>query len=534
MEAAAPPPDDASPAGPEAVLATFERLVASKVPLVVETEDGIESDALATALEPARGRVVVDIPRAPLRGLDADDEVDLFFILGGVRWVTRTAVHHHSENRTRFSLLLPGTVEPADRRREPRVCLDPSDRIWARLVPGEPGHLSLRGRLANLSEGGCRVAVEEALDTRDGQSLDPQALGLQQGQVVDLLEIEGLRPELLDTQARIMDLMEGPLGPVLGLRFKYLRAEDRGFLRSFVAARAAMPPPHPVLPVAPRTPETEGEEARRDRTGSLLRLKKRLRTLLLAMPPGPERDRVERFLRQEGYEHMILAATLAEVTEALRSGPVHLAYVDGGVQEMGGPDLATFLHFARDEQACPVLLVAPGLAEAVPGVARHLPARVLGPPLAEALEDLLGLRPPSSAPAQPGASPDARLKRFKTLAILMPEGPERSEFLAFLGREGFTRVHPAGTVMEWARLLRGSTPDLCFIDWPGPGAMELDLLHFLAAFPFAAPPRLVMAQEQVTSQMAREATRLGVARLLLKPYAQDAAFVKGLLEVLAD
>lgn len=138
---------------------------------------------------------------------------------------------------------------------------------------------------------------------------------------------------------------------------------------------------------------------------------------------------------------------------------------------------------------------------------------------------------PDPRPAPPSASPaQQRAKRFKTLALVMPETPARDRLHAYLSAQGFTRVMPAGTMAELAALTRRMPPDVFLVDWPdGPGS-ELDIVLFLGNHPFASPPRTILACTHATTQLAREANRLGVSQLLVKPYSLDGALVELLLQ----
>jgi CheY-like chemotaxis protein len=128
------------------------------------------------------------------------------------------------------------------------------------------------------------------------------------------------------------------------------------------------------------------------------------------------------------------------------------------------------------------------------------------------------------AKAQPSAD-DMRLRRFKTLALVMPPGAEREVLITFLVDQGFTRVLPAGTLAEMASMMRKSPPDALLVDWPDASTSELDIILFLGNHPFPAPPRIILACVHATTQLAREANRLGVTQLLVKPYTLDDALI---------
>jgi hypothetical protein len=112
----------------------------------------------------------------------------------------------------------------------------------------------------------------------------------------------------------------------------------------------------------------------------------------------------------------------------------------------------------------------------------------------------------------------------------MPPGPEREAIHTFLATQGFTRVLPAGTLAELAVLTRKSPPDAFLVDWPGVTESELDIALFLGKHPFPAPPRIIQACVNATTQLAREANRLGVSHLLVKPYPLDGSLVELILQ----
>jgi DNA-binding NarL/FixJ family response regulator len=131
------------------------------------------------------------------------------------------------------------------------------------------------------------------------------------------------------------------------------------------------------------------------------------------------------------------------------------------------------------------------------------------------------------------AQADQRLKRFKTLALVMSPGRDREAVQTYLATQGFTRVLPAGTLAELAVMTRKSPPDVFLVDWGDATMPELDIALFLGNHPFPAIPRIILACSHATTQLTREANRLGVAHLLVKPYPLDTALVGLLLQQLS-
>jgi CheY-like chemotaxis protein len=401
------PPADALTAEEwrERVRACFESLRQQGVPLVVETLDGVQTEGRIESLDEAKGRVVLSLPEVPSAGMEADDEVLLFFSMSGSRWLGRARVHYHNDRRNRFTLILPRRLEPGDRRREARVLLDTTENVKATFRASGAEHIQVTGRLSNLSEGGFRLAVESARDEEDGRTLDPGDVPIEEEQFLEAIWITGLREAPVVTQGVVMEVDPQPLGPILGVRFRAILKPEREFLRAFILARAEAAPaavPEPgALPPPPDVPDEP--------------------------PPAPE---------------------------------------------------------------------------------------------------------PSAEPGAHPGSVSQRVKRFRTLALVMPPGPERETLKAYLASQGFTRVLPAGTLAELAGLTRRSPADVYLVDWSDPSAPELDIVHFLGHHPFPAPPRIILACANTTTQLAREANRLGVTHLLVKPYALDGALVELLLHQL--
>jgi hypothetical protein len=397
--------DDLSPEGwKERVRDCFEVLRSRQEALAVETMDGVQMEGRIESLDDTKGRMVLSIPRATSAGLSADDEVRLLFSMHESRWVGRAKVHYHNDRRNRFTLILPNRLDPSDRRREQRVFLDTAENIKATFRPAGFEGVEVTGRLSNLSESGFRMAVETALDIDRRRPLDPGDVPLEENQILEAMRISGLRETLVEAEGIALEVDPQPLGPILGVRFRFIAPEDREFLRSVVSARAQTAPP--VIP----SPRFEPAQATTDPETIPFRL------------PEPE--------------------------------------------------------------------------------------------------------------ASPNHAPQAelRLKRFRTLALVMPQGPEQEAIRNFLATQGFTRVLPAGTLSELAVLARKSPPDVFFVDWPGTIDSELDIALFLGNHPFPAPPRIIMACTHATTQLAREANRLGVSQLLVKPYPLDDTLVELILQ----
>lgn len=269
------------------------------------------------------------------------------------------------------------------------------------------------------------------------------------------------------------------------------------------------------------------------RAQALLRIKKRGRTLVVAMRAGMVRDAVVAFLEKDGYGKVLTVETMEQWLELASSKHVDLVFIDGGVKEMQNLELANFLHQGRGHQSFAIVISLAGgsrLSEEEvqqAGINQLLPKPyTLDASLSLVLEVALDIRPVETsvpAPPIPGEL------RQRPIALAMVPGPNRDALQAFLLGQGFGRVVPAGTLGELIRTLHSPSLGLVFVDWEETSPTGLEIAAFLAAH---APDRrfaLALAAPQPHGRLAVEAMELGVARLITKPYELKGPLVEALL-----
>ncbi len=269
------------------------------------------------------------------------------------------------------------------------------------------------------------------------------------------------------------------------------------------------------------------------RAQALLRIKKRGRTLVVAMRPGMVRDAVVAFFEKDGYGKVLTVETLAQWLELAASKHVDLVFIDGGVKEMQNLELANFLHQGRGHQSFAIVLALANVDQVSEtevkqaGINQLLPKPyTLDAGLALAIEVALDIRPTEISPP---ATPIPGELRQRPIALAMVPGPNRDALQAFLLGQGFARVLPAGTLGELIRTLHSPSLGLVFVDWEETSPTGLEVAAFLAAH---APDRrfaLALAAAQPHGPLAVEAMELGVARLVTKPYELKGPLVEALL-----
>lgn len=509
------------------------RLLQERQSLTVETPGGVEMDAWVEAMDHPRHRLTLRL-RHPSPPISPGDALRMAFTFAGQRWMATAQLHHYPDRSTYVSSL-PRRFEAADRRTHARWAVPPpGGRVEVRVSLGEG--LVFRGPLESLCEGGLSLRVEELLGA-EGPVPWREGL-LQEGhafEAVLLRELEGL-PDL-EAEGRLAWAGELNGGLRLGLRLRGLTESSRESLRAFLAPR--LQPLPEALPPAPSSglaqPEGDGPPAP-DRSQALLRLKKRGRTVVVAMKPGLVREAVVDFMVKDGFGKVFTVDTLGQWLELSATKNVDLVFIDGGVKELHDLELASFLHQSRGHQAFAIVLAIStlgtslGLLTKKAGV-NHLLSKpyTLDVSLTQALELALDLRTQEGPP--PVASHQGLLKR-KPLALAMPPSPEREALQAFLLGEGFARVLPAGTLGELIRTLHSPTLGLIFVDWEEPSLSGLEVASFLAGRSEDARFALVLACTQAGPRLIREATELGVAKVILKPYELKGPLVETLLKAL--
>lgn len=517
------------------VMAYFELLKGWQVPIIVETEGGVEAEGLVDVVDSARMRLTLTIRNAPAAGLGPNDTVKLYFGMEDARWMGSAIILHHRDNRRSFVMTFPKRLEPKDRRVVPRV--RHLEGLSTLIRPEEFGGISYQGSILDLSEGGLQMRVEKSSGT-----LSEVEGELGEGQDLALVRVSGLDGEDLETTARLVHMNRTPGGLLVGLRFRNLKGDKRRALGFFLAPHIVDPPTelpplsHPShLALGAALTGSLDHEGGEVRTDALVRLKKRGRTLLVAADPGPVREHLLAYLTEAGYGRILTVGTLAEVMEIISSTlPIHAVIIDGGVEEMKGLELASFVHHAREGERCPILLVEDvpkgnlALLTRRAGVKRVLQKPYLTPVFLEMLEEELDLRPKEEVET-PVSTLTPRThgliqRRSRTVALVMPPGMDRDRLADILTREGFGKVIPAGTVGELVRALQSTTLSLAFIDWPETDIQGLEIASFLASSHKDGKVAMIVAATQPNPRQIQDARALGVSQVLVKPYALDAGF----------
>ncbi len=401
-----------SPEGSELILAYLEEAQRLRVPLSLVDGRG---RAVTVSLGSVSEERLSVTPQGPLT-VDKGASVDLFFILDGLRFKASTKLQESKPGAV--ALDLPTSLSLAERRKKPRARLNAREGATAIALTGLFDGVGVNGIVENVSEGGVCIRVEKAMEVKTQRKMHMGANLMPVGQPLMLIKLTKLpkcAPIELGGTVAWADAGQGLL---IGITFEPGKDGLLSPIRTLVSSRttaipitvppkarrqqeteepeepnhrppprkepepapesapgAAMPapqaPPVPIpAPISAKpepAPEPDAEAAAPapldERSQALLRVKKRSRGILLAMPPGPDRDAVSAFLVEDGYGRVLLSDTLTNLLEQVERPGIHLILVDGGVAEVQDLALASLLRH-RMEDAMPPLILAEVLVDA--------------------------------------------------------------------------------------------------------------------------------------------------------------------------
>jgi CheY-like chemotaxis protein len=502
----------------------LQRLVGEQYPLVVRTAQGVDIDGYFYALDADRGRLMVELKDDP-PSLQPDEPLTLFFHRNGQRWSLGTALHHFPRP-TSLVLIMPSELKCADRRQDPR-CTLPEGRITVTARTALYDGLSFEGNLLSLSPNGLSFRVE-SVEGPAGKLNWRRGL-LEPGRGFEAIQISGL-PFGIEGEGRLLWVEEDRIG----IRLRGLVNEAKESLAAFVQKHIAVPPTTLELGQATFREVASAPLEPPDRSQALLRLKKRGRAIVLAMKSGHLRDALQGILREWGYGRVDAVDNLAQWLELSQNQSVDLVFIDGGLKELRGIELASFLHQARGEKSYAIVLAEQLMGTSLGIVAKRAGVtQLLDKPYTRdksldiVLESVLDLRPLITEEVV--ATPSARHKR-KAVALAMPPGSRRDALQAFLLGEGFCRVLPAGTVGELIQALQSPTLGLVFVDWDDTRLTGLEVAAFLAAQHGATHPQFVLVGDP--ARFDDEARALGISRIIPRSYALSGQLTDLLLEVM--
>jgi len=416
--------------GSELVLAYFEEVQRLRVSLSIVDARGRAVPAGLNSVSEERLSVS---PQGPLT-VDKGASVDLLFMLDGLRFKASSKILENKPGNV--ALELPSGISLAERRKKPRARLNAREGATAIALTGLFDGVGLNGIIENISEGGLCIRVEKVMEVKTQRKMHMGANVLAIGQPLMLIKLTKLPKCAPIELAGTVTWVDASQGLLVGIAFEKGKESVLSPVRSLVASRttaiptsvpnktrrsqeappepeephrpaprrepepvaeAPSPVPKPVAevprepepPAAAPEPEPAASPVVDERAQALLRVKKRSRGILLAMPSGPDRDQLAAFLSEDGYGRVLLTDTLTNLLEQVEKPGIHLIFVDGGVAELQDLALASLLRHKLEDAMPPVILAEASVdAELVLGAQETGVAQILVKPYELDLEFL--------------------------------------------------------------------------------------------------------------------------------------------------
>ncbi len=366
------------------VMAYLEDAQRVRSPFLVRDSRKRECSAVLQALDEKAGTLNLQV--AGSFSLEKGAEAELVFIHENLRLGATTRVVEVRGGT--LTLEIPEALELLERRKQPRARLNAKEGATLTGLSSLFEGVGITGVLENLSESGCRVRVEKAMNIKDQKKLGIGTALLPVGHTFMILKLNKVPrcPAVMEMGGRVAYLDSNAGGLALGIRFE--KSEFAGAIRNMVSNRAgsipsAVPPkarrralepeaePAPrmeraekpiadktveALPLAahvavpsetpePLPPVPAGEGAGLSRNTALLRLKKRSRAVVILASAGPGGLLRDHFL-EEGYGRVLLALGWDEVVAHLQEPGVGLLFIDTQMPLLESMEMAQRLRDA--------------------------------------------------------------------------------------------------------------------------------------------------------------------------------------------
>ncbi len=311
---------------------------------------------------------------------------------------------------------IPDSLELMERRKQSRARLNPKEGANVTALTSLFEGVGINGVIENISEGGCRIRVEKAMNLKDEKRLPLGTALLPKGQAFMLVKLNKVPkcPSIMELTGKVAYLDDSGGGLFLGIELEKPRADFASAIRNLVSSRSgaiptSIPPkirrktatqedsllateedrssrpvpapkppvqevqkpvvePEPVPepapePPPPAVPAPAPEVEAPPRNLALLRLKKRTRAIVVMTSPayGPL---LKDFLLEDGYGRILLASNWNELAEAVRQPNVGMVFIDVDTSVLESFEMISKLH-EEDSDLPPVIVAAQEVSRAL-------------------------------------------------------------------------------------------------------------------------------------------------------------------------
>ncbi len=442
----------------ELVLAYLEEAQRVRHPLFLQDSRKVDLPATVQGVDENAGTVTLQLS-GPFTA-DKGAKISLTLLAESTRI---TGQGRLLENRAGTLVMeLPATLDLAERRKQPRARLNAKEGATATLLTGLFDGIGVNGLIENISESGCRVRIEKAINLKDERRLPLGSALFPSGQTFMLIKLNKVPrcPAVMELSGKLTYLGDSG-GLIMGVAFEKPRPDLASSIRALVSSRSSSSPTS-VPPKARRKAPSESEievaaQAPRSEHSEAKPVEAKSAEIKPAEAKAPEVKPVE------------AKPAMAEVKP--ESHPI------GTLADQGLPDGAT-------------------------------PDAALGAVLGDAHQ----VRNPALLRLK---------KRTKSLLVMVDSGA--GELLRdHLLDEGYGQVNLIATPEELVVTSAEGGIDLILIDVGLPVLECMEFISRLHDADLELPP-VVLAAEDVSRSLVMAAHRCGIAHLLVKPYELDEA-----------
>ena len=394
----------------ELVLAYLEDAQRVRTPFLLHDKHRGDISGTIQGLDEDAGTMIF---QASGGSFEKGSKVDFLFILENIRLGATTRV---GEVRSNGLLVdIPDELELMERRKLPRARLNPKEGANVTALTNLFEGVGVNGVMESISEGGCRVRVEKAINLKDEKRLPLGTSLLPKGQPFMLLKLNKVPkcPSVMELAGKVAYLDDSGGGLSLGIEFDKPRSDFASAIRSLVSTRSgavptSVPPkarrkanapeeshltesaertarPLPQKPVAQKpappvakeyttpgianVPLEEVPVAASDaplappRNSALLRLKKRTRAIVV-MTTASYGQLVRDFLLEDGYGRVFVACNREELSTYIHQPNVGLVFIDAEMPVMECFEMVSHLP-EGDENLPPVIVAAQEVSRAL-------------------------------------------------------------------------------------------------------------------------------------------------------------------------
>lgn len=413
--------DKKDPGSAELVMAYLEDAQRVRCPFLLSDKKQ-EAPAVLQGMDEEAGTATFHVSAPFSVGKGA--QVNLVFIMENTRVGGHGQVMECRSNS--LVLTIPEALELMERRKQPRARLNPKEGATVTALTGLFEGIGIHGVLDSISESGCRLRVEKALNLKDEKRMHLGTSLLSPGQAFMLLKLNKVPkcPPVMELSGKLAYLSDASGGLSMAIIFEKPRADFAAAIRSLVSSRGsaiptsvppkvrrklpateasllpepeeraartrseeeplshqrstpprpepstAVPVVKPVVPPEPAIPEVvEPQEAATEkaseapRNPALVRLKKRSRTVLLLTAAGYG-ELLKGYLLDEGYGHVLIAANPQELANGLAQSGIALVLVDNDAPILESLEMVAQLH-EENPDLPPIILAAEDVSRAL-------------------------------------------------------------------------------------------------------------------------------------------------------------------------